>query len=198
MSENQDPTIQKKNALDRSTASAGRDMHIGDVNVTIHQTENAQAWRLNWIVKVAILLLVVLLGWWGYCQFIERGGHSTAKNGGGVIEEKPELPIDKPGSNTSGEIKPGKITESPVATQINNRVAGVVKNPEGAGIPNIQVTANNGRSTKTDANGYFKLDLGGEVQMNHVRLIYKDPNGFYDDGDRNYIVPKNDISMILY
>lgn len=180
-------STQHKNTLQKSKVKAGKNVHIGDVHVTIQPVEKKTTNSFIAVIIIAIFLLLLLVA---YCHTHPLVPANSAKE----VLKTPENPIKK--EDTKKVSQPPKKQEVPDAAQFDNHVAGIVTY-EGVGVPNIVVIASTGEKTQTDTQGHFQLKLNGKSQIDRVHLFFNDPNSIYKSFNLPYDVPKKDIQYLL-
>jgi len=187
MADDQNSSTQSKNTLQKSKVKAGKNVHIGDVNVTIQQSEKKTENSFITVFVIAILLLLLLVA------YFYTHPH---------VPDKPvEVAIKTPENPTIKEeqkkaARPEKKQEVPTPAQFDNHVSGMLIY-QGAGVPNIVVSAATGEKTKTNAQGHFQLRLVGTSQITRVHLFFSDPSNIYKSVNLPYDVPKTDITYPL-
>jgi len=185
MADDQNSSTQSKNTLQKSKVKAGKNVHIGDVNVTIQQFEKKTENSLKIVLRVSLFISIAFGIIWGGYQ-VAFPQPETKKEPLNTQTQKPEeiLISTKP-------------SEKKASSRSDNRIAGIAI-CEGVAIKGIMITTESGEKTTTDMNGHFQMTLKSAIQIERVRLYFNDPSGLYiPPTNLTFNVPKLNIPIPL-
>lgn len=197
MNKNSGEANSNKNVAEHSNISAGKDMHIGDVNITIQPEKQKN-------LSNPLILIFFLFGAVGGGIFwqlkkpvndakVEKSAqkHLTTMADSSQMKRIPAPTISQHEYNA-------RIPNTDSKPLRNNQVEGQAMF-EGTGIEGIKIIASSGEFTSTDKNGHFKLLLQKEEQVQKIRLFMNDPKSRYEVvlPVLDVLVPKADIPINL-